>query len=259
MAETNTSKNSPKLYHKLQASVFVNANDITPRHEKVHTLQAKLSSLNLFQNIINEKSPLGEVARVGYLSLDRNLLVTLLGPRFDVIVSSKEPAKNTDLGTLSDFITESSEILSILLSHFDLKGNRLALITERNFEELEDSEGRELYPRLFHLPSSMKDKTSKEFDWRVATRSDKNFGDSSETMNMIVTIKRGGLVITRQQPGQGPLSTEKNIINVQLDINTLVENQALRFDKSNISSFFKSASNWHNELSTEMHSLLIGE
>ena len=258
MVEDKKSEIPPKLYGKFQASVFVNGDGITPTHDLVTSLQSELKKYNLFQNVINEQSPMGPKPRVGFVNLDTNLIVALLSNRFDVIVQSSKP-ENANLGHLSDFLAQSINYLSILLNHFSLKGNRVALISERIFTESGDSEGRILTPRLFKLPHLMENKKSKEFDWRVVANVDEDINNRNETFNTIATIKRGPYLVLEIKGNTSSTTTvETNLVNIQLDINTLVEAQEQRVDQNNITNFFDSASKLHNELDNDIDSLLEG-
>lgn len=244
------------------ASAFVEANSLKLNNQDVtsmmSTLGTMLGDIQLLPNVVNEETPSGSVPRYVLIGITGvwQWQILLLGSRFDVSRVSANPFQGSNLGDYSTFCQQAGEILISLLERFQLRPHRLAAVQEGYLEEMSAEEITDVARRLMRFTDTYAHQILTEWDWRAVAQINREFGGMTEPTNTITTIKKiPGLSI---QAVQGlPATLPINRIRADIDINTLPDNAAPRFDKEHIRSFFTEAVTWHRQLSSEFRSQIL--
>ncbi|MBD3308638.1 hypothetical protein GF339_19670 [candidate division KSB3 bacterium] len=247
---------------KYQASVFLDADSITPNMKDVTGLIQVLNDRALLPFITQEKSS----ARMGFRSIGGKTQVQLLllSKRFiyERIVS---PPSEPDIGDIETFCKEATQKLRGVLSYFERKCYRLALVQEVVLFDLSAEDLEQTTTRLLKLPPTYANNPPFEWDWRVTSAIKRTFGNCEETLNTITVInKRMGTIVKTENSAN---SEEENFFEEQIwdslkvtfDINSSHENSIVRFGDEEIAAFFKEAPDWHENLGNEIFNFMFKE
>lgn len=238
---------------KYLASVFWDADSIIANPQDISTLLAKLSSENFIPLTLIEQTTEGLKNRIAFQTPDGEWRLIIAGKRTDVFRNPTD-LNGTNLGSLEDFSLKAFSHLQLVLQHFDIKGNRLALVQEGLFKPMSDDEFITIYGRLFKLPIFYSENSPFEWNWRSVSKTERSINSKTEIINTIAHILRcqGEIRIPKSE------ALKFDRIQVELDINTTHDNLHPRFDLTNINSFFKNAVLWHRELSNSIYKFVLG-
>ena len=240
------------------ASVFLEADDITPTKHFISDLMDAFGDEEFVPDMQQELTPLGIKQRIGFRGVDGSKVLTLNGQRFDFIwlPSGLEKGEPAELAEFDLFCKEAATKLVISIDYFARKGHRLAAVQEGFLREMPTSVMEEIAQRLLKLPRFYCDSMIFEWDWRVASLVERHVGELTEPTNNITTVRRstGHLLLI---PGGQPLR-QIDGIRVDFDINTNPGYSAQRFGDVHLRSFFEQAPAWHGSLSSEVFSHMCG-
>ena len=134
-----------------------------------------------------------------------------------------------------------------MISKFEKKANRIALVTNFILEEMTEEALSRVYLKLFNPPKFYKKIRPFEWDWRTASRDGINLSGLNETLNIIVTISRAsGEFQVRDEV------TPFDRVRVGFDINTIPDNKEHRFNTQSVVNFYNQVLGLHNSLSAEV-------
>ena len=237
------------------ASVFVTTPPVPPKPEIISGLTEVLKHLDLVPTMAQEFTAGGVVPRIALVRVDGSLSVALGSTRFDVV---QKPLLNEKWShdDFTAFLDLSADALTHVLQHLGLTGHRLAAVQE-GMLGLDDEKLNELANRLLSLPAPFAKAPPFEWDWRYASRIQRQFAGSEEPTNTIVTVRRLAGTITRTGNGIATAS-DFDDLRVDLDVNTVPTRTDARFTPEAVEGFCEQAKGWHADLSADVQDLLGG-
>jgi hypothetical protein len=241
------------------ASAFVNAQGLTANTQNVGKLLGALGQHlddeQMLPTTIQEPTPSGPRPRIGFVSPEGTKFLTLLTTRFDYTEQSQldlaEDAPSEEAKALGDFevfCDQAARFLRVTLEHTDLKAHRLACVRESilvNFEHLD------VLRRMLTLPGPYRQTSPLEWNWRVNSHIEREFGEWRELTNTITTIAHAQSQLIIMDHGAIRQSSMAQT-RMDFDINTVIDNTEPRFDGAHLPEFFRAAVNWHAQLSQDM-------
>jgi hypothetical protein len=240
------------------ASVFVDADDLTPTKHFISDLMEAFGDEEFIPDVRQEPTPLGVKQRIGFRDLDGSRVLALNGQRFDFmrLPLGLEKGDRCELGEFDSFCEEAARKLVIAIDYFARKAHRLAAVQEGFLRDMSEDVMGEIAERLLKLPQFYCNSSIFEWDWRVASLVERHMAELVELTNNITTVRRstGHLLLI---PG-GQQMKQIDGIRVDFDINTNPGNSAQRFGNGHIKSFFEQAPAWHGGLSSEVFSHMSG-
>jgi hypothetical protein len=239
------------------ASAFVDAESVVASPTHALEFLKTLGNDIFFPGIINEFSPTGPTPRLSFRTPDNSLRLNLLGKRFDFTLTAKE-AEGDDLGEFTEFCKQAQHILAQALIFFQRKAHRLAAVQEGFLKQMDAHEKDEIAKRIFNFPHFYKQSLPFEWDWRSASIIEREFSGSTEPTNTITTIKRVQFQAV-EVVADTFSETPSDRIRVDFDINTAVSNVVARFGEQQIHGFFDQAPIWHNKLSADVFTFVLGK
>ncbi len=243
------------IRQKYQASLFVDAKDITPSTENVMALLETFRDKGFLPSVIQDFTPGNPPTLAPKLQLvtqDNEWSLSFAGNKIDV---EKNPTNLTggNLGDLESFSSDTRVFAQRLLERFKKKAQRLSLVAAYLLGEMTDSRFKDVYSRLFRPPPFCVQSPPFEWNWRSVSRVPLVPPDSEEALNVNLIINRV----------QGQFNTPKGVmpfdrIQLVFDINTLSDNQEYRFDMAGIDAFYARALGLHKELLPQVAELING-
>tara|TARA_R110002033_G_scaffold40631_4_gene81049 strand:- start:229 stop:975 length:747 start_codon:yes stop_codon:yes gene_type:complete len=232
---------------KYQVSIFLNASELDATSKNIGDMMSVFSDKGFIPNTFQEISSLNPKPqnRFALQSPNREWHINFGYNRIDI---EKNPVgvKGENLGNLNDFCDDVKDIANRILSKFPKKGNRLSLVTRVLLDEMPEKTLDEIYNRLFNSPQIYNENPPFEWNWRVVSHLDKEIQETNETFNVITTLNR---ISAQVREGNSVSSLDR--VELNLDVNTIPQNNEYRFDYSKIESFLELMKQWHNELETE--------
>ncbi|MFU0853504.1 hypothetical protein ACM26X_15525 [Kluyvera cryocrescens] len=219
-----------KILNTLQVNYFTNNNDVTATPPILGMLLAKLSSLSLLPMFAHEVNALTGERRQIIIMTDADQNFRIEFPMQSIVFTGN----NIEI---SDFFNKVESALEALKSIFpDKKSNRLAIVNS-SFYRADKEKYSELYKKMFtyHQVDPI------EWENRIVER--KNFGSSAEIANMVSSARRCSV--------QHPFVDSGNlvdVINFEVDTNTIPENVNNRFDFTSSIPVLRELYNKNNEL-----------
>ena len=238
---------------KYLASAFVDAESIEYEADNLRPLLDALGDSELSaQNLVQiTQSGLKKRFRFEHIGTGDDL--QLLGDRFDVTRKHKPP-DGENMGDVAAFCEQAAELLSGSLDHFGRKAHRLAVVIDGLLTDLNENDFVVLADRLLNAPD-LGGGPPFEWNWRIATKIERSFGQFADETNTLVHIRRAR--VTMSALGQ-PLF-EGDTIGVSLDINTNPENKVARYDSDGIRAYLGEVSTWMDDLWNRTNSFMFGE
>lgn len=223
---------------KYMLSIFADTNDIVPNAATFSKLQSALGD-DYIPMTIQEMGVDGIKNRISMDKQDLGIKILFLN---NMIIIEKYPKNILDasIGTFEDFCDFGSEIINSLLNEFKKKANRLTFVSKYLLKKSSGDDLNTITSKLFNYPPSYEESNAFEWNWRMVSRVNKEFNGSNEDMNYVTAINR----IKGNMFNNG-FSEEFEGLDVEFDINTLAENDTLRFDKEEIQKFYLAAKTWH--------------
>lgn len=233
---------------KYQVSIFLNASELDATSKNISDMMNVFSDKGFIPNVFQEISNLNPKPqnRFALQSQNKEWHINFGFNRIDI---EKNPAsvKGENLGSLIDFCDEAKDITKRILSKFPKKAKRLSLVTRVLLDEMTEKKLNEVYKKLFKAPKIYNDNPPFEWNWRVVSHLNKKIQESEEIFNVITTLNR---ISAEVREGNSISSLDR--IELNLDVNTIPQNNEYRFDFSKIESFLDLMKEWHNELETEI-------
>ena len=237
---------------KYQASIFGDVSDIKPTPDNTKTLIDLFSDKRFIPNSFQELGASGVKIRLSFMSLNQEWIVTFPSNRIDIERHAIEP-QGKNLGELSDFCSEVSNLFERVTKEFKKKANRIALVTNFLLEEMTEETLSNVYLKLFHPPKFYEENPPFEWNWRTVSRKPIDLDGRNETLNVITTINR--------VQGELPMRNETQLfdrVQLSFDINTTPENKEYRFEPQHIATFYNHALELHNNLLAEVREFING-
>ncbi|HDC4501783.1 TPA: hypothetical protein O8U02_004390 [Enterobacter kobei] len=219
-----------QILNNLQVNYFTNNNDVKATPPILGMLLGKLSSLSLLPMFAHEVNALTGERRQVVIMTDADQHFRIEFPMHSIVFTGNNIEN-------SDFFNKVESAIEALKSIFpDKKSNRLAIVNS-SFYIASESTYSELYKKMFtyHQVDPI------EWENRIVER--KEFGSFGEIANMVSSAKRCTV--------QHPLLDNGNfadVINFEVDTNTIPENVNNRFDFNSSISVFRELLSKNNEL-----------
>lgn len=166
------------------------------------------------------------IYNLGFISQDQQYSITILNERIDINYN-----KTQNVIKMGDFYNLAIKALAVIINYSGVMSNRLAMNIQQVCE-LDNMNALNLLGKS--LVKTAEYYNVRDFsEWSIRTNGlvDITINDSKETSNVITDISSGNDV-TGQKPA----------VLFHVDINTLSQNQNMRFDELALEPFVKSAS-----------------
>jgi hypothetical protein len=247
------------------ASIFVDAASIAPSATNIAAVGRALRNKEFLPFAFQELSTLqAPSSRIGFRTPNGEWQLYLLHNRFDL---SRHPIdlEGSNLGDFASFCQEAGTKLAGVMSRFRKRAHRLAAVQEGLLPEMSPTETEAITRRLFHFPATFIQTPPFEWDWRAASKIDRQIGQFTEQTNTLATIKKqhGNMMnygnITSNEEEDNNMPIPYNRIRVDLDINTSQENVIDRFEEDHVQEFFNVSPIWHAGFSAEISSFILGK
>ncbi len=201
-------------------------------------LQAAIGRTDLVPAIASE----GTVVRPALITASGGLQVVLPGESIDV--QSLPTTERPDLGTLDDFVAQTSRIVAAVLDFFPERlARRMALVRE-GLLEVAPADMDNLAERVLRIPEAFQHNRPFEWDWRIGARLERAFGGNRQGVNTIATLKRASIALSHG----GATPTPSDRIRLDLDINSAHDDQRPRFRRADVQAFLAECLAWQTEL-----------
>ena len=233
---------------KYQATIFVNAEDITPSPDIMSSLIDIFRDKGLIPSTFQElrvPSPIPKL-RIRLSTSNNEWNISFATNRINI---DKNPTdlKGSNLGELSNFCLNATDFFERILNSFNKRANRLGLNTNSLLEEMSEAQLSRTYAKLFIPPQFYEENPPFEWNWRSVARIPIELADLSDTLYVITTINRA-----RGEFGDPSGITKFDRLQLLFDINTTDQNIDYRFNLSHIKSYFQQAPELHNSLCEQM-------
>ena len=133
---------------KYLGSVFWDADSIIANPQDISTLLGTLSPENFIPLTLVEQTIEGPKNRIAFQTSGGEWQLMIAGKRANVFRNPTD-LDGTNMGSLADFSLKASSYLQLLLQHFNIKANRLALIQEGLLKPMTEDEFKAIYNRIF--------------------------------------------------------------------------------------------------------------
>ncbi|MFH0924889.1 MAG: hypothetical protein V1872_04540 [bacterium] len=237
---------------KYQASIFVNAKDITPSPDNITNLINIFRDREFIPNTFNEIAPtsLEPQTRLLLTNSTNEWKILFASSRIDIEKIAIEP-KGNNMGELSVFCADVIDFFGRILTKYNKKSNRLSLSTNFLLKEMTDVMLSNIYLKLFKPSKFYQQNSPFEWDWRSVSRVP--IKELKDELNVISNIKRI----------RGNLKTKTVVepfdrIEISLDINTIKENSEHRFELNQIKKFYEYVLKLHNDMLKELMEFIHG-
>jgi hypothetical protein len=238
------------------ASVFVDAESVTPNAENISGLLNALQDKTFIPMSGQEMSPKGPLLRIVFTTIDGEWQLALLSKRFDLTrVATVQDGSN--LGDFSTFCRDAIPKLTTALEYFQRKAHRLGAVQEGFLPDMPKMEMERIVTRLFNFPSIYAEKRPFEWDWRMVSQVERSIGGLRELTNTNTTIRRYSGMLSQKEGEETATELPFDRIRVDFDINTVPTNVIARFEHTHIASFLEQCGSWHENLSSEIFSFIL--
>lgn len=237
---------------KYGASIFVNAQDITPVPETISVLMALFQDKGLVPTVFYEISGGPPQARVRLATPNNEWAISFARTRIDVNKNPIDPS-GSNLGDMISFCLQAEDFFERLTNKFNKRANRLVIDSVCMLPEMTTDHLEKVYQCLFKPPHFYQEYIPFEWIWRSVARKPITISDIEDTLNIVTTINRV----------RGEIALEANVskidrIQLAFDINTTDLNMEYRFAFEHMKSFLKQAVIIHESLSKEMQDNING-
>lgn len=235
-----------------QLSMFGKYN-IIPSPDIISVLMKEINAVTkeiFLPNIINSQqieiptNKIVNVTNLAFITQDRKYSITVLNDRIDVNYT-KVDDKNLEM---HEFYSLAIDVFSAISKCDNIISNRLAMNIEQvceveSFSSLE-TKGR----LLLQCPEYYKSKKFVEWGTHINSQIDIDINHSKETLNVITDISSAQNLIT-----------QKAGVLFHIDINTILQNQNMRFEVKSLEIFVNNAQKIAKELTMDVERLIVSE
>lgn len=237
---------------KYQATIFLNALDISATQKNISDLMTDFSDKGFIPNIFQEITFLNPQPqnRFRLQSPNNEWSISIGSVRIDI---EKNPTdlKGSNLGSEQDFCLEAADYFQRILKRFPRKANRLAFVSRFLLNEMTDEQLSKSYSKLFNSPPLYSDNTPFEWNWRTASHIEKEFSELKETFNFVTTINR-----LNGEVKNGNEVSQIDRIEFNFDINSIPAKNENRFGAVEVKTFLENVYEWQDNLKNEMTEFL---
>lgn len=208
---------------------------ITPTPETITALMSKINQetrKTFLPNIINSQqieilsNKITTLANLGFITQDQEYSIAILNERIDI---NYNRVNNSLLG-IGEFYNFATKTISVIIEYASIISNRLAINIQQVCEMNSFSELQERGKSLLRSAKYYNDKDFAEWAMRTNSQVDTDINGAKESLNVITDISSG-----QDTTGQ------KAAILFHIDINTLPQNQNMRFGKDSLPPFVQNA------------------
>lgn len=229
------------------ASVFLDAESLAPDPERISGFLEALNDEELLPVPALEKVGDSEVRRIAFSSTDTALRLVIGTNRINMSLHPTLP-DGENMGELSEFLEHAAQKLGAVLGFLGRRVHRIATAQEGILPDMKKKDLERVGKRVLSLPPSLSNDPPFEWDWRIASGVDREFGGVKEVTNAVITLKR----LAGSWGAGGEIEREFNSIRMDLDLNTSAKNTVDRFTPEHVMAFVRSSVDWHASLSTEI-------
>ena len=160
------------------------------------------------------------------------------------ITKNATDTRGDNIGTIEQFSADVSDIYSKINSKFPQQANRIALSSNVILSEMKEDILNEIYLKLFNPIKLYADNNPTEWNSRTVARMQKEFSGNTEIFNFVSEINRiNGFININQE-----IKPIDNRIAINIDINTIQDNETYRFGTKELECFYSNVSIWYNDL-----------
>jgi len=240
------------------ASIFVDAVSIIASTRNIAEVSRALGGDTFLPFVFEELSiSQGQSSRIGFRTANGEWQLYLFHNRFNL---SQHPTdqEGSNLGDFSAFCQEAGTKLAAILSGLRKRAHRLAAVQEGLLPEMSPTEMEAVARRLLYLPPVFSQTPPFEWDWRAASKIDRQIRELTEQTNTLATIKRqyGNITSNKDEENRAPIPFDR--VRVDLDINTTQDEVVDRFEEDHVQEFFTISPRWHADFSAEIFSFILG-
>lgn len=165
---------------------------------------------------------------------NKTLVISFTGERINF---TRNIRQETDTQTISEIVEAFEKDVNFLiekiLTKYDKKANRVALIQNLVTKELSDETLNHVFSRIFRLDDDIMDNEKREWLFRIVNRIPFELPNIKDNkINSILDVTRG------YYPSYDTQFSGHRLI-IQIDTNTIPENKEDRFSKSDINELYK--------------------
>ncbi len=223
---------------------------ISPTPNTISTLMNSINAVTgktFLPSIVNSQqieipsNKISTISNLGFFTQDQQYSIALLNERLDVNYN-KINDSNEDMSLFFDL---AIKVLSVVLDYSKDYSNRLAMNIQQVCDVKDSSYVYALGKNLLKAAAFYEDKELIEWSTRVNALQEIIINNATEGLNVITDISSG-----RNAENGMP------VVLFHFDINTLPQNQNLRFDKSALHPFVHEASNIATKLIADVEGLI---
>ena len=226
---------------------------ITPTPETITGLMSKINQetqCTLLPNMINSQqieipsNKITTVSNLGFVSQDQQYSINILSERIDINYN-----KVNDADVCMDaFYSFAIKALSAIIDYSGVLSNRLAMNIQQVCEMKSFSDLKMRGKSFVKTAAYYDDKDFSEWSMRTNGLVDIAVNESQETLNVITDISSG-------QDASG----QQAVVLFHIDINTLSQNQNMRFDKLALEPFVQNAAAIASTIIADVERLISNE
>ena len=238
---------------KYQASIFVNAEDITPNPDSIKALIDMFSDKALIPSTFYElKGILHQKPRLRLSNSNNEWEISFGSQRIDINKHSLEP-EGSNVGELHKFLIEIAGWYERILSYYPKRCKRIAFNTNSIFLDTSEDDLVNIYNRLFLPPKFYTRYLPFEWNWRSGARIPIKIKKLKETLYAITSINR-----IRTEMAHGKEAKNFDSLQLAFDISTTDEDSEYRFVLPHIMSYYEQSIDLFNDLNVEIKEYIYG-
>lgn len=226
---------------------------IIPSPETITALMNKINQETqkvFLPNIINSQqieipaNRITTIANLGFITQDQQYSITILNERIDINYNKVDDS----LISMKDFYDFAIKALYVIIGYSGVVSNRLAMNIQRVCEMESFADLRARGKALLKSATYYDDKELAEWSMRTNSQVDVQIKESQEKLNVITDISSGQDV-----------TGQKAAVLFHVDINTLPQNQNMRFGEDSLEPFVREAASIATNLITDIERLILDE
>lgn len=227
-------------------SIIPNPETITALMNKINQDTQKVFLPNIInsQQIEIPSNRISTIANLGFLTQDQQYSITILNERIDVNYNRVD---DTPI-SMEDFYAFAIKALSAIIEYSGIASYRLALNIQQVCEMKSFSDLKMRGKALLKSAAYYNDKEFVEWSMRTNSQVDIEIKESREALNVITDISSGQ-----------DITGQKAVVLFHIDINTLQQNQNMRFGIDALEPFVVGATSVAASLITDVERLIIDE
>lgn len=234
-------------YNQFMVNAFMDLAQLKPEARRYSEMIDALGG-NLLPAQANEQTEGGILKRMAFSSQDHKKILGFLSNNFQYMSISESPVE--DLGdSYSHFVEEACPLFEKGMQHLNKQSQRLSALVKL-FIECDQNNFKGLAQKLFKLPPAFASQLPFEWVWRCVSRSPRSFAGTNEIVNYLCTSSTQVGQITK-----GLKEIEEYDfagILIELEFNTLAENDKYRFDANITNAFFRESIQWFQDFENEI-------